>query len=164
MWHQCFILNFMKLREYILCANKTKIMTSMSEFFARSRKYHNACVCIPLLAKKSQLLWMAAVLLWMAVETDMKEKKLLNKVVILVFFAYKKYSRSFIKLRLYHWCHTDYFNDVLTTFLGLELGCSIDVCERSENSRISFKISYRYFVFRRWMKFLKVWNDMRVSN
>ncbi len=114
-------------------------------------------MCIPLLAKKPQLLWMA-------VETDTKEKKLLNKVVIFVFFAHKKYSRSFIKLRLYHWCHTDYFNDVLTTFLGLELGWSIAVCERSERSRISFKISYRYFVFRRWMKFLRVWNDKRVSN
>ncbi len=29
------------------------------------------------------------------------------------------YSRSLIKLRLNHRCHMDYFNDVLTTFLGL---------------------------------------------
>ncbi len=36
-----------------------------------------------------------------------------------VFFADKKYSRSFIKLQLNHWCHMDYFN-VLTTFLALE--------------------------------------------
>ncbi len=42
-----------------------------------------------------------------------------NKVIIFVFFAYKKYSRSFIKLWLNHWCHMDYFTDVLTTFLGL---------------------------------------------
>ncbi len=40
--------------------------------------------------------------------------------LIFVFFAHKKYSRSFIKLRLTHWCHMDYFNDVLSTFLGLE--------------------------------------------
>ncbi len=33
-------------------------------------------------------------------KTDMEEIKLLNKVVIFVFFAYKKYSRSFIKLWL----------------------------------------------------------------
>ncbi len=32
---------------------------------------------------------------------------------------HKEYSRSFIKLRLHHWCHMDYFNNVLT-FLGLE--------------------------------------------
>ncbi len=36
----------------------------------------------------------------MVVETVLEEKKLLNKVIILVFFERKKYSRSFIKLRL----------------------------------------------------------------
>ncbi len=41
-------------------------------------------------------------------EWDRREE-LLDKVVIFVFFAHKKYSRSFIKLRLNHWC----FNDVL---------------------------------------------------
>ncbi len=50
----------------------------------------------------------------------MEENKLLNKVVIFVLFVQKKYSRSFIKLQLNPWCHMDYFNDVLTTFLGLE--------------------------------------------
>ncbi len=44
----------------------------------------------------------------------------LNKVVILVFFAHKNDSRSFIKLQLDHWCHMDYFNDVLATFLCLD--------------------------------------------
>ncbi len=48
--------------------------------------------------------------------------KLLNKVVIFVFFANKKYSRSFVKLRLNPWCHMDYFNDVLATFLSLDRG------------------------------------------
>ncbi len=33
------------------------------------------------------------------------------------FFAHKNYSRSFLKLRLNHWCHMDYFIDILTTFL-----------------------------------------------
>ncbi len=51
--------------------------------------------------------------------TDTEEKKSLNKV-ILVFFAHKKYSWSFIKLRLNHCCHMDYFNDVLAMFWGLE--------------------------------------------
>ncbi len=36
-----------------------------------------------------------------------------------VFFAHKKYFRSFVKLRLNHWCHMDYFTDVLAMFLDL---------------------------------------------
>ncbi len=60
-------------------------------------------------------------------KSDTKEKKTLNKVIIFVFFAHKKYSRSFIKLQLNHWCHMDYFNNVLTTFLGLERGSSVAV-------------------------------------
>ncbi len=40
-------------------------------------------------------------------KTDKEENKLLNKVIIFVFFAHKKYSRSFIKLRLNHWCHME---------------------------------------------------------
>ncbi len=35
---------------------------------------------------------------------------------LFLFFAQKKYSCNFIKLRLNHWCHIDYFNDVLATF------------------------------------------------
>ncbi len=46
--------------------------------------------------------------------------ELLNKVVIFVFFAYKKYSRSFITLQLNHWWQMDNFNDVFHTFLGLD--------------------------------------------
>ncbi len=46
--------------------------------------------------------------------------ELLNKVVILVFFAYKKYSRSFVKLRLNPWCHMDYFTDLLAMFLDVD--------------------------------------------
>ncbi len=45
---------------------------------------------------------------------------MLNKVVILVFFAHKNYSRSFVKLRLNRWCHMNYFTDVLATFLDLD--------------------------------------------
>ncbi len=32
-------------------------------------------------------------------KTNVEEKKLLNKVVILVFFAHKNYSHSFMKLQ-----------------------------------------------------------------
>ncbi len=67
-------------------------------------------------------------------KSDTEEKKLLNKVIF-VFFAFKKYSRSFIELRLNHWCHMDYFNNVLTTFLGLECGSCIAVYEGSENNK-----------------------------
>ncbi len=46
--------------------------------------------------------------------------ELLNKIFSFVFFAHKKYSCSFVKLRLNNWCHMDYFNDVLATFLSLD--------------------------------------------
>ncbi len=72
------------------------------------------------------------------VEEDMEEKNLLNKVIIFIFFAHKKYSRSFIKLSLYHWCHMDDFNDVLTTFWTLNV---VAVYAGSESSWISSKIS-----------------------
>ncbi len=39
---------------------------------------------------------------------------------IFVSFVHKMYSRSFIKLRLNHWGHMEYFIYVLNTFLGLE--------------------------------------------
>ncbi len=46
--------------------------------------------------------------------------ELLNKVIIFVFFAYKKYSHRFITLRLNHWWQMDYFDDVFHTFLDLD--------------------------------------------
>ncbi len=46
--------------------------------------------------------------------------ELLNKVVIFIFFAYKKYYRCFITVRLNHWWQMDYFDDVFHTFLGLD--------------------------------------------
>ncbi len=55
------------------------------------------------------------------------ENELLNKVVIFVFFAYKKYSRSFIMLWLNHWWQMDYFDDVFHTFLGLDSGIYLAV-------------------------------------
>ncbi len=52
-----------------------------------------------------------------ALKIETEEKKSLNKVNF-VFLVHKKYSHSFIKVRLNHCCHMDYF--VLTTFLSLE--------------------------------------------
>ncbi len=65
----------------------------------------------------------------------------LIKVITLVFFAHKKYCRSFIKLQLNYWCCMDYFIDVLTTFLGLERGSCVAVDAGSESIWISSKIS-----------------------
>ncbi len=67
--------------------------------------------------------------------------ELLNKVVIFVFFVHKKYSRSFVKLQLNHWCHMDYFNDVLATFLSLDRVRILAVYGGSESSQNSSKIS-----------------------
>ncbi len=55
-----------------------------------------------------------------------------------------KYSRSFITLRLNHWCHMDCFKDVFTTFLGLECGSCIAVYRGSESSRIHFCVNYPF--------------------
>jgi len=72
----------------------------------------------------------------------MEEKKLLNKVVIFVcFFAHKKYSHRFIPLRLNHCSQMDYFNDVFTTFLGLESGGCVTVYRWPDSSQISSKTS-----------------------
>ncbi len=45
--------------------------------------------------------------------------ELLNKVIF-VFFEHKKYSHSSVKLRLNPWCHLDYFNNLLATFLSID--------------------------------------------
>ncbi len=42
---------------------------------------------------------------------------------------------------LNYWCHMDYFNDILNTFLGLERVSCFAVYAGSESSQISSKIS-----------------------
>ncbi len=54
-----------------------------------------------------------------AVEID-TENKLLNKVIILDFLKLQEYFLCTKKTKLNRLSHMDYFNDVLTTFLGLE--------------------------------------------
>ncbi len=52
--------------------------------------------------------------------------QLLNKVISFVFFTHKKYYLSFVKLQLNHLdYHMDYFNNVITLFLGLGIFQSI---------------------------------------
>ncbi len=75
-----------KLREYILCAKKIKINTTLLNNFFSS--------------------------------VSVFDERITNK----------KYSRSFINLRLNHWCHMDHFNDLLTTFLvhkTIQLRCCL---------------------------------------
>ncbi len=49
----------------------------------------------------------------------------------------KKYSSILIKLRLNHWCHIDYFIDVVFTFLCLDRGSSLTVYGGSESSLVT---------------------------
>ncbi len=58
--------------------------------------------------------------MWYSPKRWHRGDELLNKVIIFVFFVHEKYTRSFVKLRLKHWCHIDYFNDLLATFLSLD--------------------------------------------
>ncbi len=123
-------------------------------FCVHSQEYHDGCVCILLIENKAQIIWVLHAERQLLhpqhythasrermAKTDMEEKKLLNKVVIFAFFAHKKYSHRFITLWLNHWCHMDYLNNVLTTFLGLECGSYLAVYAGSESSQISSKIS-----------------------
>ncbi len=67
--------------------------------------------------------------------------------VIFVFFAHKKYSCSFIKLRLNHWCHMDYFNDVLTAFLCFERGSSLPLLSIEGQRALEFHQKYLNLCF-----------------
>ncbi len=83
-------------------------------------------------------------------KTETKEKSLF---LFVCFFAHKKYYRCFIKLRLNHWCHMDYFNDVLTTFLGLErVSCAVygekylNLCSKNERRSYGFVTTWRWVI------------------
>ncbi len=67
---------------------------------------------------------------------DMEEKKLLNTFVIFVFFGLKKYSCSFIKLQLSHWCHMTVLTMSLLPFWALNVPSCVAVYRGSESSRI----------------------------
>jgi len=70
-----------------------------------------------------------------------------NKKNIIYYFIYKilisnahgtffEHTKHSIKLRINHWRHMYYFNDIFTTFLGLESGsCAIDY--QSSEKKIS---------------------------
>ncbi len=86
--------------------------------------------------------------------------KLLNKVIIFVFFAYEKYSRCFVKLRLNPWCHMDNFTDLLDTFLYLDrvrtlavygesesfLKAFLNLCSKDERRPHVFETKWRWVI------------------
>ncbi len=87
--------------------------------------------------------------------------KLLNKAIIFVFFAYKKYSCSFIKLRFNHWCHMDYFNNALILpFWALNVVVS---CCLWRVKKLSDFIKNISICIPKMNKGLTVWNDMRAN-
>ncbi len=159
MWHQWFNCNFMKPWEYFLCTKKTKIMTlfinffsSVSAFNAHSQEYYDACVwCCWRRSRRSGVEPGCTVPSLQTEECTCmcrgtlanahRNRKRRNRWIFLLFFAHKMYSRSFITLRVNHGCHMDYFNNVLTNFLGLERGCCVAVYAGLESSRISSKKS-----------------------
>ncbi len=80
-------------------------------------EYHDACTHF--LLKINNADYADYVLGKVVILSKMAEDREKINFVIFVFFAHKKYSRSFAKLKLNYWCHMDYFTDVLTTFLDL---------------------------------------------
>ncbi len=91
---------------------------------------------------------------------DTEEKKLLNNYFC--FFAHKNNSRRFIKLMLKHWFHMDYFNDVRTTFLALNV--VVALLSMQGQKALGFHQKYLNLCSedeRRW-QVLRVWT--RVSN
>ncbi len=100
---------------------------------SRSASGQNASSCISCIARMYRGT--------SASKSDTEDKKLMNTLVIFILMAHKKDSCSFITLRLKNWCNMDCFNDVLTTFLGLERVSCVAVYAGSESSRISSNTS-----------------------
>ncbi len=76
--------------------------------------------------------------------------------MFLLFFVHKVYSRSFITLRLSHWCHMGYFIDVLTSFLGLECGS----CSLCRFRKLSDFTKQYLNLCSRWTKVVWVWKEL----
>ncbi len=116
------------IRPSFIFITQIKIFVMKSEsFLTIHRKQCNWNVPRPRNAVRTSLVIHC---LWSYEKTWMwfEGEELLNKVVIFVFFAHKKYSHSFIKLQLNHWCHMDYFTDALTTVCFWTLNISVTHC------------------------------------
>ncbi len=94
-------------------------------------------------------------------KTGMEEKKLFYKVVIFVSFAHKILWAS----KNYGWT-----TDVTWTILTMSFlpSWALNVALLFMQGQIALRFNKKdlrfVFVFRRWTKVLRVWNDMRVSN
>ncbi len=69
----------------------------MSVFIMHLQEYHDACLCRLQLVNKVQRICVLhqtadSCVSERALETDMKEKKLLNEVIIFVFYVHKNFS------------------------------------------------------------------------
>ncbi len=85
--------------------------------------------------------------------------KLLNKVIILVFFAHKKYSHSFVKLRLNLKSHGLFY--FFPTFLSLDRIRILAIYE--SGGQRTLRMHQKYLHLCSEMN-KGVWNDMKVSN
>ncbi len=74
----------------------------------------NDTYCISVYSRSCDISGSTVILLSKMVPGWCGGEELLNKVVIFVLFVHKKYYCGFVELWLNHWCHMDYFNDVLT--------------------------------------------------
>ncbi len=107
-----------------MCAKKTKIMTltilllhvTLAPFWSASRRMRvlsSACkqgtahthlrqqhhVHVSITCRSKHI----CIVILRKMALGSRREELLNKVIILVFFAHKKYPRSFVKLQLNHW-------------------------------------------------------------
>ncbi len=67
-----------------------------------------------------------------------KKRNCWIKSLFLLSLSTKGIVCSFIKLQSNHWCHMDYFNDVLTTFLGLEPVSCVAVLSMEGQKALAF--------------------------
>ncbi len=109
------LMSFQTLKTFVHLRNTIKIFLMKSESFLILHRQQWNCVVI---------------LSWKASKTETERKRINSWIKLLFLFSIctKKYSHSFIKWRLNHWCHMDYFTDVLATFLGLEHVSCIVIC------------------------------------
>ncbi len=143
MWHQGVNCNFTKLCKYFLCAKKTKITTLFNNLSPRhpgaileSITYvKNVCTWIRCLRfdlninNKSTLHMLFTYVILYKMVPGWWGDELLNKVNNFVFFAHKKYSRSFVKLHLNPWlqngwlgsCYLPLFHCILGRYSEWEL-------------------------------------------
>ncbi len=109
MWHQWFNRNFTNLREYFLSTKKITLFNNSSPPGHPSAILESITTCSTLAAPRTCDVYVQRKAHTCIV---ILSKELFNKVIIFVFFEHKKYSRSFVKSWLNHWCQVDYFNDV----------------------------------------------------